>query len=361
MKTAPFIKPKFNGTQMVMLDVVIALMPLVIIACFAYGKLVIMQFITAIMAAFVSEFIFSSLLLKKYNTLFDGSALVTALLLVLTLSPLVPLHIVAFGAVGAILFGKILWGGLGKNTFNPALVGREFMSVFFSSIMTSSDLWKTKGLVKTTPEQLFLTSDHSVLSEHLNSIVYKTSGAVGEYSILFIVLGGFYLLMRSRISWHIPFALLAVFTLLLWLPGGAQLHYSAAGILLGTIFMATDMPSSPATPNGKLYYGMMTGLVIYILIKGGVKFEYMSYSILLLNAFSHQISILFRPSAWGDPTDWKQRVEPVFNLTVKILLAAFAMLSLYYYGLIHYVVFVYILYLITKFNFSFTKKINNAI
>ncbi|WP_281232806.1 RnfABCDGE type electron transport complex subunit D [Flavobacterium gelatinilyticum] len=361
MKTAPFIKPKFNSTQMVMLDVVLALLPLVIIACLAYGSLVMMQFITAITAAFIAEFLFSAFLLKKYNTIFDGSALVTALLLVLTLSPLVPLYIVAFGAAAAILFGKILWGGLGKNTFNPALAGREFMSVFFSSVMTSSDIWKTKGFVKIAPDQFFPAADHSVLSEYLSAIVYKTSGAVGEYSILFIVLGGFYLLMRNRISWHIPLALLGVFTLLLWLPGGAQLRYSAAGILLGTLFMATDMPSSPATPNGKLYYGMMTGLVIFILIKGGVQFEYMSYSILLLNAFSHQISILFRPVAWGDPTDWKQKIEPVFNLTIKILGAAFAVLSLYYYGLIQYVVFLYILYLITKFNFSFSKKINNAI
>lgn len=361
MKRAPFIKPKFNGTQMVMLDVVLALLPLVITACLAYGKLVLMQFITALTAAFVAEFIFSGFLLKKYNTLLDGSALVTALLLVLTLSPLVPLHIVAFGAVGAILFGKILWGGVGKNTFNPALVGREFMSVFFSSIITSPEIWKTSGFVKTMSRQLFLISDNSFLSEYLNTIVYKTSGAVGEYSILFIVLGGLYLLLRNRISWHIPFALLAVFTVLLWLPGGAQLHYSTAGLLLGTIFMATDMPSSPATPNGKLYYGAMIGLVIYILIKGGVQFEYMSYSILLLNAFSHQISILFRPSVWGQPTDWKQKIEPVFNLTLKILGAVFALLSLYYYGLIQYVIFGYILYLITKFNFSFSKKINNAI
>ncbi|MFD2940240.1 RnfABCDGE type electron transport complex subunit D [Flavobacterium notoginsengisoli] len=361
MKTAPFIKPKFNGTQMVMLDVVLALLPLVIIGCLAYGRLVMMQFITAITAALITEFLFSVFLLKKYNTILDGSALVSALLLVLTLSPLVPLHVVAFGAAAAILFGKILWGGLGKNTFNPALVGREFMSVFFSSVMISSDIWKTKEFVKTTTDQLFPAMNHSVLSEYLSSIVYKTSGAVGEYSILFIVLGGFYLLIRSRISWHIPFALLAVFTLLLWLPVGAHLHYSAAGILLGTIFMATDMPSSPVTPNGKLYYGMMTGLIIFILIKGGVQFEYMSYSILLLNAFSHQISILFRPSAWGDPTDWKQKIEPVFNLTIKISGAAFAVLSLSYYGLIPYAVFLYLLYLITKFNFSFSKKINNAI
>lgn len=361
MKTAPFIKPKFNGTQMVMLDVVLALLPLVIIACLAFGNLAMMQFLTAITAAFSAEFIFAAFLLKKYNTILDGSALVTALLLVLTLSPLVPLHIVAFGAVAAILFGKILWGGLGKNTFNPALVGREFMSVFFSSVLTSSEIWKTKGFVKLAPDQFFPATDHSALNEYLSALVYKTSGALGEYSILFIVLGGLYLLLRSRISWHIPFALLAVFTLLLWLPGGAQLRYSAAGLLLGTIFMATDMPSSPATPNGKLYYGMMTGVVIFILIKGGVQFEYMSYAILLLNAFSHQISIQFRPSVWGDSRDWKQKIEPVFNLTIKILGAAFAVLSLYYYGLIQYAVFIYIFYLITKFNFSFSKKINNAI
>lgn len=361
MNLSPYIKPRFNGTQMVMLDVVIALLPLVFVGWLAYGAVMFGQIGVALLAALLTEFLFSAILLRKYNTLLDGSAVVTSLLLVFTLSPVTPWYIVAFGAFAAILFGKIVWGGLGKNRFNPALVGREFMAVFFATAMTSPNIWKTQDLVQESAANLFPGIGHTYLSDHLSSMVFRTSGAMGEYSILALVLGGLYLLVRNRISWHIPLSLIGVFTLLMWLPGNEGLKFSLGGILLGTIFMATDMPSSPTTANGKLYYGLMIGAVTYTLIKGGVRFEYMSYSILLLNGFTDRISLVFRPRTWGELRNWKKDTEEVFVLTLKILSLALAVICLYDYGLVSYLVFIYIIYIIFKFNYSFSTKVNNAI
>jgi len=361
MNVSPFIKPRFNTTQLVMLDVVIALLPLLVVGWIAFGTLLLQQVGVAITTALLTEVLFSFVLLQKKNTIWDGSALVTALLLVCTLSPATPLYIVSFGTFSALLFGKIVWGGLGKNRFNPALVGREFMAVFFVSTMTSADIWKTNPLVQTPAINLFSGIDNPYVADYLSSLFYKTNGAMGEYSIVCLVLGGLYLLLRNRISWHIPLALLGTFTLWLWIDGSADLRFSIAGILLATLFMATDMPSSPTNAKGKLYYGIMIGTVAYLFIKGDVRFEYMSYAILLLNGFADPISQVFQPSVWGRVKDRKQEVEAVFFLTLKILAGALAILSLYYYGWINYVVYLYIIYIIIKFNYSFVKQVNHVI
>lgn len=361
MSLSPFVKPRFNSTQMVMLDVVIALIPLLVVAWIAYGWLVLQQVGIALGTAVLTEFIFSLLLLNKKNTLWDGSAVVTALLLVCTLSPVTPFYVVAFGTFAAILFGKIAWGGLGKNQFNPALVGREFMAVFFASTMTSPDIWKTNQVLHNPAVNLFSTLDNAYLSDYLSALFYKTSGAMGEYSIICLLLGGLYLLLRNRISWHIPLSLLGAFVLWLWIGNSEDLRFSLAGVLLATLFMATDMPSSPTTSRGKLYYGFLIGTVTYLFIQGDVRYEYMSYAILLLNGFSTQISQVFQPRPWGKEKDRKREVEEIFFLTLKILGGALAIVTLHYYGWIHYLVYLYLIYIIIKFNFSFVKKVNNVI
>lgn len=361
MSVSPFIKPRFNTTQLVMLDVVIALLPLLFVGWMAFGMLLLQQVGVAISTAVLTEVFFSYVVLQKKNTLWDGSAVVTALLLVCTLSPATPWYIVSFGTFSALLFGKIAWGGLGKNRFNPALVGREFMAVFFASTMTSADIWKTNALVQTPATNLFAGIDNPYAADYLSSLFYKTNGAMGEYSIACIVLGGLYLLLRNRISWHIPFALLGTFTLWLWIDGSTDLRFSVAGLLLATVFMATDMPSSPTNTKGKLYYGMMIATVAYLFINGDVRYEYMSYAILLLNGFSESISQVFQPRVWGRTKDRKKEVEAIFFLTLKILAGAFAILSLYYYGWINYVLYLYIIYIIIKFNYSFVKQVNHVI
>ncbi|MCL7986715.1 RnfABCDGE type electron transport complex subunit D [Sphingobacterium sp. lm-10] len=356
----PYLKARFSTVQIVMLDVVIALLPLVYVAWLAYGMMALQVIGVAVAAAMLADVIFSLIFLGKKDTLLDGSAVVTGLLLAFTLSPATPLYIVVFGSFSAILFGKIVWGGLGKNRFNPALVGREFMSVFFASTMSSSGIWKNNDLINTSSLHLFENSD-TVLSNYLEGIFFKTSGALGEYSAICLVLGGVYLMLRNRISWHIPLSLLGALMLMLWLFGNDDVSFSTGGVLLGAIFMATDMPSSPTTKYGKLYYGMMIGITIYIFIIGGCRQEYMSYAILMMNGFSHQISLLFQPRVWGQKIDRKAKLEDVFMLTLKILAVSSAILTLYYYELIHYLVYIFVIYLIFKFNYSFSKQVDNTI
>ncbi|MXN90475.1 electron transporter [Flavobacterium sp. Sd200] len=360
MNLNPYIKPKYNSTLSVMTDVIIALFPLVAIAYFAYGMQALLIIGTGVGTALFTDFIFSVILIKKWNAIFDGSAIITGLLLSFTLSPVTPLYVVAFGAFTAILFGKLLWGGLGKNRFNPALVGREFMTVFFP-VMTSASIWATKSFIKIKETDVFITNG-SFFNEYSAGLLYKTTGAMGEYSVAAIALGGLYLLVRKRISWHIPFGLLLVFSICFWLINdGDDLKYSAGGVLLGALFMATDMPSSPNSPNGKLYYGAMIGLCAFFFILAGVRFEYMSFSILLLNGFCFKINEIFMPRVWGHKTDFKSFAEKIFLLTLLILGGVMALLSAHYYGLIHYLVYAYIIYMIFKFNFSFSNKISNPI
>lgn len=362
MMTSPYLRPKNNRVSIIMLDVILALLPLVLVSYIAYGMLALKLVLIAVGTALLSDALFSYLLLGRKTTVFDGSAIITALLLTFTLSPLTPWYVVAFGSAMAILFGKIAWGGIGKNRFNPALVGREFMTLFFPSIMTSATLWMTKGLVQTPAPVFFDGSQSDAINSAVNAMLYKTTGALGEYSIALILLGGAYLIWRRRISWHIPFALLTVFSAMFWIvPTAASLPYSMAGVLLGAIFMATDMPSSPTNVEGKLYYGGMIGLTAFIFIAGNVRYEYLSYAILLLNGFSPSIARVFRPTVWGEVRDWKKKLEETFLLTLSILGAALAILSLYYYEMMSILLYVYIVYIIIKFNLSFQQKLHNPL
>lgn len=246
MHSNPYIKPKRSHTSILMLDVIIALLPLIIVAYLAYGYKALVLLAISCCAALVTDLIFGTLFLKNIKTVLDGTAIITALLLAFTISPATPWYIVAFGASAAVLFGKIVWGGLGKNKFNPALVGREFMVAFFPAIMGSATIWITKPLINISHHNFFPGLKNEYLAEYLSGILYSPHGAMGEYSLVAIALGGLYLLFRNRISWHIPVSLLLVFLSCFWiLDTGEHLNFSMGGVLLGAIFMATDMPSSP--------------------------------------------------------------------------------------------------------------------
>lgn len=353
MRLNPYIKASGNTTPIIMLDVIIALLPVIVISVVAFGTMAILLIGTSVLSAILTDMIFSGLLLKNRKAVFDGSSIVTALLLTFTVSPLTPWYVLAFGSSLAVLFGKILWGGLGRNRFNPALVGREIMTVIFPAIIGASGIWATSYYVNVSSVNLFPGLESSYLSSYISALIYKTNGAMGEYSSLFIVLGGLYLLIRKRISWHIPIAVILVFHLCFWLTKDlTEIRYSIAGLLFGAIFMATDMPSSPNNKVGKLYYGGMIGLVTFLLISGGVRFEYLSYSILILNGFSSRISEVFIPRVWGTRNNKYKKIENVFLLTLSILGVTLAVLSLHNLGLQAILLFVFMAFLLFKFIFS---------
>ncbi|WP_080902714.1 RnfABCDGE type electron transport complex subunit D [Parabacteroides sp. Marseille-P3160] len=346
----PFVRAN-DSTSKVMFDVILALIPCLVFSYFAFGFVPVMVILVAVGSALLTEFIFSMIFWSKKNSVTDGSGIVTGILLSCTIGAFTPLYVVAFGGAMSVLFGKLLWGGLGRNPFNPALVGREFMTVFFPTVMTSGSIWYDRTAVNLSGINLFD-------NELLNGLFFRPSGAIGEYSILFLTLGGLYLLFRRRISWHIPFALFAAFSLPLYLLLylGNSLSFSLGGLMLGAIFMATDMPSSPSTSSGKIFYGAMIGLTAILFILNGVNYEYMSYSILLLNAFTAPVNWVFRPRIWGRKLDWSNRLGQGVGITAGILLAAYAIAYLHQIGGIQYLLYVYIAFCIIRFNSLYIRK-----
>lgn len=331
MKVSPFITAKTN-IQAVMLDVIIALVPLAAVAIYAFGTRATTVLGYSLLSCVITDLLFGYLFLNRRKWLPDGAAVITALLLAFTLSPLTPWYLVVFGGISAILFGKILWGGLGKNIFNPALVGREFMTAFFPAIMSDGVLWNTKLFVESTNAGIRTLTDNPQLRELLSTLIYNPSGALGEYSLLALALGGIYLLLRSRISWHIPVVFL--FSLML---------------------IQNILPQAKA----KIYFGAMLGVVVAVMLSSGINNVYLSYGILLMNAFSAQINSLFMPTAWGHKPDrgfikW----ETIAKQTLIILLACFAIISLHKANLIHYLIYLFALYTILKFYYHHQFKTN---
>ncbi|MBK5719981.1 RnfABCDGE type electron transport complex subunit D [Dysgonomonas sp. Marseille-P4677] len=350
---APFVR-KGISTSQIMTDVIISLLPCVAISYLAFGFVPLMVILVAVGSAVVAEFFFSTIFFKNTDSIADGSAIITGILLSFTIAPFTPLYVVAFGGGMAVIFGKLLWGGLGLNIFNPALVGREFMAVFFPAIMTSRTIWYDKTAINVSEINLFG-------DKFFDQLIYKASGAIGEYSVLLLILGGLFLLIRRRISWHIPTSLLIAFSVLLLFFSyftDYKIQFSLGGLLLGAIFMATDMPSSTSTKYGKLYYGAMIGIVAIICILNDVKYEYMSYSILLLNAFVHPINWVFRPKVWGEKLDIYARLWQGVSVTGAVLITTFSVIYLHHLGAIMYLLFIYILYCIIRF-IARSSKVDN--
>lgn len=341
MNLPPFLRTT-DSVSKIMADVLFALLPVCFMAWLAFGMEPVMVILVACGSAVATEFLFSRFYRGTTDAVADGSSLVTGTLLACTLAPFTPLYIVAFGGAMAVLFGKLLAGGLGRNRFNPALVGREFMTVFFPAIMTSGTIWYQYDAVN--------VSRLDWLPEPFaDSLIFRGSGAIGEYSVILLMLGGLYLLLRNRISWHIPVALTVSFTVFFMLLPAGEYRFSLAGVLLGAIFMATDMPTSSSTVIGRLYYGAMIGAVAVMCIAFGVKHEYMSYSILLLNAFVVPVDWVFRPRVWGGKSRLAARIGQGIALTAAILVTTGLVIWLHHREWIMYLVFAYIVWCIGGF------------
>lgn len=337
----PFIRVK-DTTSKVMFDVVLALLPCILMSYCAFGFVPILLILASVGGAVATEFLFSLLFFNKKNSISDGSAIITGILLAFTIGAFTPPYVAAFGGAMGVLFGKLLWGGLGRNVFNPALIGREFMVVCFPVAMSSYTVWYNQFEVNIKDINLFA-------NQFINELIFKPSGAVGEYSIVALLLGGLFLLLRNRISWHIPFALLATFTLLLFVFIGWDIHFSLGGLLLGAIFMATDMPSSASTNSGKLFYGATIGASAIAFILLGVNYEYMSYSILLVNAFVPLINRSFRPKTWGKSLALGSRLSQMAAAVGGIAIATFAIAYLHQLAGIQYLLYGYIIFIIMRF------------
>lgn len=285
--SSPHIRGNFR-TNRIMLDVVLALLPAWAVGLFVFGFRVIPVTTICIGAAIVTEWLYCIVAKVGRNTTADGSAIVTGLLLAMTLPATVPYWQAALGSVFAILVVKCLCGGLGQNIFNPALSARAFLMLIYPVGMTRYA--GLDGVTAATPLH------HMVMpalpnERILDMFLGNCPGSIGEISALALLLGGGYLLYRKVISIRIPAAYLgtvAVLTLVFAKTGDSVswMLYSllSGGVMLGAIFMATDYATSPATPNGQILYGIGCGVLTVVFRYYGLFPEGVTYAILGMNA-----------------------------------------------------------------------------
>ena len=353
----PYIRTEID-VRSIMKDVIISLFPAIIASGLVYGINALLLIVTSVLSAVVTEKLFSKIFLDDTNSIHDLSAIITGILLAMTLAPLTPLPIVVFGAAMAVIFGKLMYGGIGKNILNPAVVGREFMTVFFSVSMSSGAIWFSQKALLLPKINFFANFYKAPFTSYLDELLLSSSGSLGSYSAFALILGGLYLLLKNRISWHIPVSLFATFFLITMLLK-EDTSVSIGGLLLTGIFMATDMPTSPSFAGGKIYYGIMLGLVIVLLSLLGIKNETLSYVLIILNPFTKFINKVFRPVVFG--YDIKEEIlkqsGKMILLTIGIFTFAVIFVKFHKFGIIPYLVYLYILILTIKL-ITTKKRIN---
>lgn len=313
--------PHIHGkqtTRRIMTDVIIALVPLAIVSFIFFGIQALVLTLVSIASCMAAEYLICRYLLKQQPTLNDMSAIVTGLLLAFNLPSNLPLWIVVIGALVAIGIGKMSFGGLGKNIFNPALVGRVFLLISFPVQMTS---WPVAKMFNTSlsdgvtgPTILGTLKEGLAKGETVQNLLVNTDyldmligfgklGSMGEISALIIILGGMYLLSRKVITWHIPVSFILsafIFSGILYLVNDSiyvdpAFQVISGGFLLGAIFMATDMVTSPMTKIGQIIFGIGCGLLTILIRIWGSYPEGVSFAILIMNALVPLIDSYTKP------------------------------------------------------------------
>ena len=300
-----------------MYGVLIALVPTFIFSIVFFGLGAILVTLTSVAACLVFEYVIQKYLMKQRPTIWDGSAIITGVLLAFNLPSSLPLWIVVIGALFAIGIGKMSFGGLGNNIFNPALVGRVFLLISFPVQMTTwpvpNGFATADAVTGATPLALVkeAVKNGQAVGDTLSSVGITTGnlilgnigGSLGEVAAIGLLLGFAYMLIRKIISWHIPVAIFAtviVFSGILNLADPAQFagpvfHLFTGGLMLGAIFMATDYVTSPMTHKGMLIYGVGIGLLTVIIRVFGAYPEGMSFAILIMNGFTPLINRYCKP------------------------------------------------------------------
>ncbi|WP_018247863.1 RnfABCDGE type electron transport complex subunit D [Orenia marismortui] len=293
VSSGPHIRSK-ESISNIMYNVVLALLPATLAAVYYFGIQALVLIITCSVTAIITEWCFQ----KARGipaTIIDGSALLTGLLLALTLPPQLPIWMAILGSVIAIALGKQVFGGLGYNFFNPALVGRAFLLASFPVAMTT---WK---MVDVTSSATPLGGDPNMIAIK-DLFLGRVAGSLGETSAAAIILGGLYLLYKGYIDWRIPVGYLGTVALLTTFvgKGGPVFHLLAGGLMLGAFFMATDMVTTPVTKKGRWIFGIGCGILLVIIrVYGGLP-EGVLYSILLMNMFVPIIDKYTLPRAFGE-------------------------------------------------------------
>ncbi len=323
LTTSPFLKHR-EDTAFLMWQVNYSLIPVLLVAFWFFGVNAILVTLACVAGALVPELVLERG--KVRRPLRDGSALITGVLLALTLPPTIALWMAFLGGAIAILLGKTLFGGIGFNVFNPALVGRAFLQAAFPQAMTTwappltrGELFAVRGdlfaIPFTSPQvdavsaatPLALMKFDMVSTAASDLLVGTTAGSLGETGSVVILVCGAYLALRRVLNWRIPvsiFATVAALTGVLYAidpagTGSPVFHLLSGGLVLGAVYMATDPVTSPLTQAGCWLFGMAIGvLVVVIRLYGGLP-EGVMYAILLMNAATPLINRVTQPRIYG--------------------------------------------------------------
>lgn len=296
-----------ESVQRIMLDVIIALLPALATAIYFFRMDAVRLMSVCVISCVLMEAICRKLM-KRDVTITDFSAVITGLLLAFNLPPSLPSWMAVVGAVVSIGIAKQVFGGLGYNPFNPALVGRVALLISFPVAMTS---WNAPfdSITSATPLGTLKEAGVYGLSNQMTTqyLTGNMNGCIGEVSAAALLIGGVYLLIRKVITWHIPGSYLgtvAVCSGILWLINGEtnmppHFHLLVGGVMLGAIFMATDMVTSPVTRKGMVVFGIGCGVLTMLIRKWGGYPEGVSFAILLMNAVTPLINKGTKPRVFG--------------------------------------------------------------
>jgi len=305
LSPGPHIFGKQETPRMVR-DVIIALMPAVAVSIYFF-RIRAFLLIVISMAACVGAEAAIQFLMKRKIRITDGSAVVTGILFAMIIPPALPLWMAALGSFVAIGIAKELFGGLGSNIFNPALLGRAFLMAAFPTFMTA---WNSPitldAITGATPLGLVKFS-HNLDINYLNLFLGNVSGCIGETSAAALLLGAGYLFLRKTIDWRIPLSYLGTVVIISFItekafPGtyaGPAFHLLAGGVIIGAFFMATDPVTSPVTKAGRWIFGIGCGLITMVIRLWGGLPEGVMYSILLMNGLTPVLNRITRPRRYG--------------------------------------------------------------
>lgn len=307
-----------------MYGVLIALIPAFICSVVFFGMGTIIVTLTSVIACLFFEYVIQKFILKRQPTIWDGSALITGVLLAFNVPSNLPVWIIIIGALVAIGIGKMSFGGLGCNIFNPALVGRVFLLISFPVQMTTWPLAQgfnssyVDAATGATPLSLLKEavksgqSVNSVLTDdgfvgYGNMLLGNMGGSLGEVAAFALLIGFAYMLVRKIITWHIPvtiFLTVFIFSGILNVCNPEQFanplfHLLSGGLMLGAIFMATDYVTSPMSHKGMIIYGAGIGVLTVLIRQFGAYPEGMSFAILIMNAFTPLINRYCKPARFA--------------------------------------------------------------
>ena len=309
-----------DSVQKNMYGVLIALIPAFLVSLMAFGIGSLVVTAVSVLSCVFFEWAISKYILKREHlSITDGSAIITGVLLAFNLPSNLPIWIIILGALFAIGVGKMSFGGLGCNPFNPALAGRIFLLISFPVQMTS---WPVAGQFTSYVDATTAATPLSLMKQAVNGnpgalgdlpdalgmlLGNNIGGSLGEVSALALLLGGAYMLWKKIITWHIPVSILAtvfVFAGIMYLVNPAiypspEYHLLSGGLMLGAIFMATDYVTSPMSHRGQLIYGVSIGLITMVIRLYGSYPEGMSFAIFIMNAFVPLINTYVKPQRFS--------------------------------------------------------------